>query len=188
MVISCPRAEALRQLADKMLLEASSGQQDRDRDCRTGRAWGKISVKSMDGLTESDPGCSLQPSPVEGSTMKTEEVFAHRSALVRATSPAAELARAEYVVGLLRTSVGSKPWIVHEDDAARFLRYFRDRAAGKRDSARNFHTDVVWFCNYYNQSLDWILYGDAATMIYEAAARSLRAAEVAAPKRKRAGA
>jgi hypothetical protein len=116
--------------------------------------------------------------------MNTEEVLAHRSALVRATSPAAELRRAEYMIGLLRMSIGSKQWIVHEDDAARFLQYFRDRAAGKRDSARNFHADVVWFCNYYNQSLDWILYGDAATMIYEAAARSLRAAEVAAPKRK----
>jgi hypothetical protein len=129
--------------------------------------------------------------------MNSEEVLAHRSALVRATNPAAELARAEYMVGLLRMSVGCKPWSVHDDDAERFLRYFRDRAAGKRDSARTFHADVIWFCNYYNQNLDWLLYGDPATMIYEAAARSLRAAEVATPnpdishmraKRRRAGA
>jgi hypothetical protein len=119
--------------------------------------------------------------------MNLQEVLAHRSALVRASSPAAELTRAEYMIGLLRMSAGCKPWIVHDDDAKRFLQYFRDRAAGKLDSARKFHADVIWFCNYYNQSLDWLLHGDPATMIYEAAARSLRAAEAAAPERKRAG-
>jgi hypothetical protein len=108
--------------------------------------------------------------------MNPEEALAYRSALARATNACDELARAKYVIGLLRTPVDCKPWVVDEDDAEYFLQYFRDRAAGMGENTRRFRADVVAFCDYYNIDLGWLLHGDPGTMICEAAARSKRAA------------
>jgi hypothetical protein len=108
--------------------------------------------------------------------MNSQEASAYWSALARTTNACDELARAEYIIGLLRTPVDRKPWVVDEDDAEYFLQYFRDRAGGMGEDTRRFRTDVVAFCDYYNIDLSWLLYGDPGTMICEAAARSKRAA------------
>jgi hypothetical protein len=98
--------------------------------------------------------------------------------------PAAALVRATDLVRCLREGSVADDFILDEADAEQLLHYFR-KEAKKKGSATDTEFDaVVRFCRDYEQSLDWLFFGDPGVMICGAAAGS-RKAIMAAQKRKR---
>ena len=88
------------------------------------------------------------------------------------------LARAEHVVGLLRTCYICEGWKMDEKAASRMLQYFRNRAEGKRENYADWKATID-FAKSHGQSLDWICFGDPRGMICGLAAGSQRAVDVA---------
>lgn len=71
----------------------------------------------------------------------------------------------------LRDQVVCEGWWLDERLTERAAAYFR-----QDDPDHKSFEDLISFCSQHNQSLDWILLGDARGAIFEAASRSRQAA------------
>ncbi len=126
---------------------------------------------------EPHPACA--PSARETKTMSDlsrRAVLAGAATLPAIAIPApaspaqAELARAEFIIDLFRTRYIHQNWKLDEAEAGRFLRYFRNQAAGFPEDDEAFHDDVVEFCRGLGGTIEWLLTGDVSGLICRSAA------------------
>jgi hypothetical protein len=87
------------------------------------------------------------------------------------------LERAQQIVEALRNYFLSTASSLDDDAAERMLSYFRrrnvlDDHGSEDEDGEAFHSDVVSFFERYNQSLDWVIFGDPRGLICANAARA----------------
>lgn len=85
--------------------------------------------------------------------------------------------RADQMFEILRNLYGSEAWKLHEPSIASAMKFF-ERSDFESAEADDDWQAVVHFCKMHGQSLDWLMFGDARTLI--CAAANLRKEERAA--------